>query len=132
MPANVAWFERLMYLAVAIGLGDSALHWHQDIAVARAVGGAAFVIVDQTVSVAILVWLIWLTARRRRNWARWVLLVLTVLGVAFYLISFHRVMEIAPLTGVLGLVQCAAEIIALVLIFSGNAREWFARTADAQ
>lgn len=132
MPANVAWFERLMYLAVAIGLADSALHWHQDVAVARPVGGAAFVIVDQAVSAAILVWLIWLTARRHRNWARWVLLVLTALGVIFYLLSLHEVMRIAPLTGALGLVQCAAEIAALVLIFTGNAREWFAPPAGTQ
>jgi len=82
----------------------------------------------------------WLAAFRRRNWARWVfaaifvlrqlisLLVFAVVPVAVFhivpVIIVHD-LEAAPLSFAPSVLLFAASIAAIVLVFTGNARDWF-------
>lgn len=78
-----------------------------------------------------MVLMIWLTARRRKNWARWLLLILALLGLPAYVHMFGRMISVDFLAGLLSSVQCVVQAIAFVLLFSGNARDWFKVRAPA-
>jgi hypothetical protein len=128
LPSNVARFEQLMYASLLIGLFNSALTWNQNVARASKIGGAYFVLYIQVFVLAFIVLFIWLVARRRKNWARWVLLVLFVLGMPGTVRVVRHWLSIEPVAGVLNLVQILAQVIALVYVFTGNARDWFKGT----
>ena len=128
LPSNVARFEQLMYLALVIGLFDSALTWNHNVALAGKLGGVYFVLFGQAFVFVFIVLFIWLVARRRKNWARWLMLVLFVLGLPPYFGGLHRLLNFEPVAGALSLVGFLVQVIALSLIFSGNARDWFKTT----
>jgi hypothetical protein len=69
LPSNVAWFERLMYLSLGIGLIEGACDWRAQKAMLSRLGyfGEAFVLLCLVLSLAFSVLLIWLTARRHKN-----------------------------------------------------------------
>jgi hypothetical protein len=127
-PSNVAHFEQLMYLSLAIGLINSALTWNHSVAQAFKLGGAYFVLFIQIFVFAFIVMFIWLIARRRKNWARWVLLVLFVLGIPASVRLIGQWLRLEPLVGALSVVQSLLQVVALVSVFTGNARDWFKRT----
>ena len=125
VPSNVARFERLMYLSLGIGLIEALLTWNRNVALARAMGGAYFVLFGQIFVLAFFVLFIWLVARRRKNWARWLLLILQILGLPGYVRALSRMLPSEPLAGALSLAQFLVIAMALVLVFTGNARDWF-------
>jgi hypothetical protein len=125
MPSNVARFEQLMYLSLGIGVIASTLSWSWNVAQAAAMGGASFVLFVQVFVLAFMVLMIWLTARRRKNWARWLLLILALLGLPAYVHIFGRMMSAGFLAGLLSSVQFVVQAIAFVLLFTGNAPDWF-------
>jgi chromate transport protein ChrA len=81
---------------------------------------------------AIIVLFIWLIARRRKNWARWVWLSLFILGLPFAFPELSRLLRSGLIVATLVCAQNLAQIVALYLIFTGNAREWFARNSAVQ
>src|ERR1700719_4769192 len=120
LPSNVARFEQLMYATLVIGLFNSVLTWNQSVAQARNLGGAYSVLFIQIFVFAFIMMFIWLIARRRKNWARWVLLVLFVLGIPAAVRLMGQWFRLEPVVGFLNLVQALVQVIALVLIFTGN------------
>jgi hypothetical protein len=132
LPSNVLWFERLSYFSLAIGLVEFALHWIRHPVPASAIDIAAFLFVGVGLTVAILVTLIWLTARCRKNWARWTLLVLEILGLPFSFTVLGRELRSSPVWGSMNIVGNVSDLIAMVLIFTGNGRVWFSRPAGVQ
>jgi hypothetical protein len=69
------------------------------------------------------VWFIWLVARRRKSWVRWLMLPPVVfVPYGFFAWSLH---VIPVFNAVLICLSWLAETGALILIFTGNAREWF-------
>jgi hypothetical protein len=125
LPSNVARFEQLMYLSLAIGLINATLTWDHNVAQASKLGGAYFVLFIQMFVISFIVLFIWLVARRYKNWARWVLLVLFVLGMPGTVGVVRQWFRLEPVVGVLNLVQILIQVIALVYVFTGNARDWF-------
>jgi hypothetical protein len=128
LPSNVARFEQLMYLSLGVAFIGWALSWNRLVAIARPVGGAYFVLFTLLFSVAFMMFLIWLVARRRKNWARWLLLIIGVLGLPSYISRLPQLLHAQPLAGGLSAAQLPIQAIALLLVFTGNAREWFKRT----
>lgn len=120
-------FEQLMYLTLFIGVFDSILLWNRLVSDARAaaIDGAWSILFIQVFVLAMMVLLIWLVARRRKNWVRWLMLVLFVVGVPFSLPTLFRTLLMNPFVGTMGCLQWAFQIVALYLIFTGDAREWF-------
>jgi hypothetical protein len=125
LPSNVAKFEELMYLSVAIGVVVSALLWEQSTALPRPFGSTGFVLFVQALALVFLVLLIWLIARRQKNWARWLFLIVGILDVPFYFVELPTVLRLHMFAGFLSVVQAAAQALATVLVFTGNARGWF-------
>ncbi|MGD0672821.1 MAG: hypothetical protein ABSB13_12130 [Candidatus Binatus sp.] len=133
-PSNVVRFEQLMYISLGIGVIQSILHWNRSVSNARVagLGGAGFVLFIQFFVLAIIVLFIWLIARRRKNWARWVWLSLFILGLPFAFPELSRLLRSGLIVATLVCAQNLAQIVALYLIFTGNAREWFARNSAVQ
>jgi hypothetical protein len=128
-PSNVTRFEQLMYFTLGIGVLGTFRQWNRlvsDPRLAR-LGGVAFLVSTQIIAFGILVLLIWLVARRRKNWARWLTLVMFVLGTPSALRIIGHTLHIDLLAGSLMCVQLIMQIVALFLIFTGNASDWFAR-----
>jgi hypothetical protein len=65
-------------------------------------------------------------ASRRHNWARYVLLIWAVSGAVVYALDFQN--EIRPLwVNMLNAVSFILEFIAVYLLFTGAASEWYRR-----
>lgn len=125
-PSNVVRFEQLMYLSLAIVPIQTFLQWGFLIDLAHTVGrGAGFILITQAFSIAVTLLFIWLIARRRKNWARWIWIILYIVGMLFTLPTLGRVLRNGPVVATLLCVQYLAQVVALYLIFTGNAREWF-------
>jgi hypothetical protein len=91
-----------------------------------------YVLFVQTVVFAVGVLFIWLVARRRKNWARWIWLVVFIISFPFALPELSRLLRSGPVVATLVCVQNFAQIVALYLIFTGNARQWFANDPVGQ
>src|ERR1700733_1676998 len=126
-PSNVVRFEQLMYLSLGIGAVQSILQWGRLVNSSHAAGrGIGFIIFVQAFVFAMEVLFIWLIARRRKNWARWVWLMIFVLGIPFAPAVLVRILSSSgPVAATLMCAQNLAQIVALFLIFTGSAREWF-------
>ena len=115
-----------MYLALGAGVVQSMLQWSSLVNTAHAAGrGIGFVLQILMFVFAFSVLFIWLIARRRKNWARWVWLVFFILGIPLALPTLGRVLRSGPIAATLMCAQNLAQIVALYLVFTGNAREWF-------
>lgn len=128
MPSNVVWFERLMYVAILLGLVDIALTMQRE-AMAFPSAEAWIAVATGAVLVALYVWLIWLVARKRVGWVRYVLLVLFLLTLAAAFVDLPADLRTRSIDLAVNGLQCLAEAVALVLVFTGNARGWFAKAA---
>lgn len=64
-----------------------------------------------------------------KNWARIVYLVLFILGALLGLIGIGAVFQQSVLMGLWNIVETVAEIVALVLLFSGSSNAWFRNSA---
>ena len=130
MPSTVAWFERLMYTALGLGcfnaiLGYPYLSEDPRISALGADFPLILVIVLLVFSLPLAVWWIWLIARRRKNWARWTQLVLFIVCLPF-VISYAAAMLLTdPVVGALSALAGALQAAALVMVFSGESRDWF-------
>jgi uncharacterized membrane protein HdeD (DUF308 family) len=130
LPSNVAWFERLMYSSLGIGVIVSSSRWSRDLAAAGPLARAGFLLFVQAFVIASMVLFIWLIARRHKNWARWFILIIGLLGVPFYFRVLGQTLRFSPVAGTLMLVQMLLQVIAVFLIFTGNARDWFKQSAS--
>ncbi len=82
IPVNVRRFERLMYIALSLGLAMSAIQ----IIISREISSFSALIIMMLIPVgsyAIAASLVWLAARRRKNLARW------ALGILFGVYVFY-------------------------------------------
>jgi hypothetical protein len=133
MPSNVAWFERLMFIDVAISALIVIIQFSSPAETQTDVDPDAlpldpfvFGIISLALLVGVLV-LIWLTVRHRKNWARWTLLAWFVFAnlTLLYDILLDQALSDGLFVFILNLVTTALEITAFYLVFTGNAREWF-------
>src|SRR5262245_3628766 len=122
MPSNVARFEQLFYASLIVGVFIFASDFER----LEKLGPVSSMIATIALTVALLVLLVWLIARRGKNWARWVLVVGFVGGLPFYVMNMS---EQRALTALLSALQLVLQVVALVFLFTGNARAWFARAA---
>jgi hypothetical protein len=135
MPSNVAWFERLMYGALLLSLVSGYFVAQEELtAAADEVGlpnNVLFGLVVAIVIIIVAIWMlfIWLAARRRKSWARYALAALFIVAFVTYIQGHAEIIE-RPIEGLVNGVQLVLQLVALVLVFTGNAREWFTRPAS--
>jgi len=121
LPSNVRRFEQLMYLSLALSLGEAALEWRQFVAAPSVPAFGVFA----AFFYALAIFLIWQAARRRANWARWVWLILGILSLPASFSHFEPNPGVYLLAGILRVGGFLALAVALFFIFTGNARGWF-------
>jgi hypothetical protein len=116
-----------MYLSLGIGAVQSILQWDRLVDTVHAAGrGVGFILFIQTFTFAGTALFIWLIARRRKNWARWTWLGFFIVGIPFAIPVLSRILRSSgPVVATLMCAQNLAQIVALYLIFTGNARDWF-------
>jgi hypothetical protein len=127
-PRSVVWYERLAWTALAVGLASAAANpaalakyyhqYHGGNLILMAVSNAGQ-----------LLW-IWLVARRRRNWARWIsllVILLGVLGISNMIGDIEEHFQLNPVATIFRYVAFAISIVSVMLLFRGDAREWFSR-----
>jgi hypothetical protein len=124
MPSNVARFEQLMYLSLGIGVIVSVLQFSY----LESQAGIGFILFVQAFVLALFLLFIWLIARRRANWARWTFLVIFLLGLIPYMLNVVALLQRSPLSAGLNLIQLVLQALALYLIFTGNAVDWFKKS----
>jgi hypothetical protein len=129
MPSNVVWFERLMYGSLIVPIAWAFLRWRElrtdlmaraDVMLGIAVIGILFLA---------FILLIWLVARRRMGWVRHVLAALLVVDLLLTLSGVYLNSPYNPLDLMLEILADVMQLVALVLIFTGNARGWFIASA---
>ena len=123
MPTNVRRFEWLMYISLVLGIVNAILQYP---AFSARIPGA-FIIFIQAFVVAFFVLFIWLIARKRQNWARWIFVIFFVLGLPVYALGFTDLLQRTPAAALIGLVQLALQLGAVIFIFTGDAKPWFRR-----
>jgi hypothetical protein len=144
-PSNVVHFEQLMCASLILYLLEMMLllNWKQLAETPdglKLVQAARFSIIWSS---CLFLCLTWYAARKRTNWARWLLLIWFVCEVAWQVYGESRdlpkwnsipAMSLAMrlLVASLFVLHFSFEGIALFLIFTGNAREWFKRSSQAR
>ena len=134
MPLTVAWFERLMYTALGLGcfnaiLGYPRLSEDPRISALGADFPLILAIVFLLFSLPLAVWWIWLIARRRKNWARWTQLILLIVSLPFVISNAATMLLTTPVVGALSALAGALQPLHLIMVFSGESRDWFKRPA---
>jgi len=110
-----------MYFTVVIEVISTIWQWDQLMAEAPHFRGA--VAMGTVTGILMDVLFIWLVARRRKSWVRWLMLPPVVFGIPYGLLTWSPVIPVSD--AVLTCLFWSAETVALFLIFTGNAREWF-------
>lgn len=73
---------------------------------------------------SLMLWLIY-KINSRKNWARITWLILFVLGLPFSIKPLILSLTLNPFSGILGIGQCAIQIIAMVLLFKRSVNKWY-------
>lgn len=125
MPSNVSNYLWLSVLNLAIGL--VAIYFNFDEAVAKMpIANASQIMIGiYVVTYAISIGLIAAVVWGRQNWARWVQLVFYLLGLLGMAIGFRKMLENSSFQIGVTLISLAITAVALIFIFTGNAKPWF-------
>src|SRR5580658_4528571 len=116
-PSQVSTAAGLMWGSLLLGLVTSALLRGHLPSGAHAL----FIQVFTFGVLALLTYLIW----AGHNWARITFTVLFALGLVFYGPILIRFFQSSPMAGALNLVQTLLQLIAIYLLFTKPARDWF-------
>ena len=123
-PRPVIWFERVMLLAVALGILNTALEWNYlNAAMPPPLRGLP--IIAQGIFFAAYLLLLWLISRRGSRIARWVFLVLVVAAVPLAIVSPPPTLSLGPVTASIAITQYLLSLVGLELIFKADAKPWF-------
>jgi hypothetical protein len=122
VPANVVWFEALLYMSLTLDALSVAFQdrtpsgdmTEQMISTATLIAGGM---------ILLLVYLVRLAAKRRKNWPRWVLLGALVLSV-YSLIDTIRDVGL-QIDSAIEIVSCALTAAGMYFSYSGDAKGWF-------
>jgi len=110
---------KLLYATLGIGIIRSIIEVPRH--AASSVGFVLFIMF----SVFGLMWFLIYMIGKGRNWARITFLIMFILGVPLSILPMIQSLTHDPVSGILGLVQAAMQIIAIVLLFQGASSAWF-------
>lgn len=120
-PKQIVWFEWLMLGVLVLGIVNSWLSWPE--LVAQAQGRTGFLLTVQGGTFALLLALYLWISRGRSNVGKWILTVLFIVGLPFTIMA-HFAGPVS-FSGWISLAQTVAQIVAMVLLFTRDARAWF-------
>lgn len=128
VPSSVRVFELLMYVSLLAGILINNF-------ANRLFGGntlemSAELLLRQSLSLIIFVFLTWMAARRRKDWARWIIVVfLGLRGIALVTTILSAVL-LSRFSSLIILAEPILQIIALCYIFSSSANKWFGTSSE--
>ena len=129
MPNNVSIFEKLMYGSLVLCV--PFLYLVAQMLEPQAPGTLTYILQWGLISLTLSILLIWLIARRGKNWARWTWAIAYLLNLVPSIFQqmewYSKNLPVAILASTILLMHG----IALCLLFTGNARPWFKKTASA-
>jgi hypothetical protein len=138
MPENVRLFEYYSYGTLALGILAAIVigavtyaRLPYEVTADPAFAGILGVTLLITLLfvmpiIAIYILLVWLTARRRSAVARFILAAFYIMGLLFMMVSIMVTGTEGLAQSIPGIVITIGQGIALFLVFSGDARPWFA------
>jgi hypothetical protein len=125
-PRPVIWFERVMLLAVALGILNTVLEW--DVLSSRNQSAAPtwlVVAVGQGIVLGSYLLLLWFISRRGSPIARWIFVVLVVGAVLLAFVSPPPTLSMGMVPASIAIAQYLLALAGLELIFRPNAKPWF-------
>ena len=124
-PESVVWYERLAWTAFAVGLASAAAS-PATLAKYYDKYSTGYLIVIAVVLAGQLLW-IWLIARKRQNWARWISLIVTLLAIPNAIWDIEERFRFNAAAAIFYCAAFAISMVSIMLLFRGDAREWFSR-----
>lgn len=128
-PDSVIWYERLAGAALVTGLGSAAAN-PASLAKYYNLYPIGYPIMFVCSIAGQSLW-IWLIARKRQNWARWISLVMVIIGIPSVIIDFDERLRFNAVAAILFHTGYLLLVVAVVLLFRGDARAWFSRARVA-
>jgi hypothetical protein len=122
-PQTIVNFERVNIGALALGLVQDYVSWgtpKQQAIMAH--HSLLYFAAIQLFSFGLIVALTLLVSRRRSKIALWILVILFVLGVPATVLMAVRGQLLG--SSLISLIQCIAELVALIFVFTPSARRW--------
>jgi hypothetical protein len=120
-PKQIVWFEWISFGSLVLGAVNTWLAWPELVAAMQ--GSIATLLTVQGSTVVLLSALYLWISRGRSNVGKWILTVLFIVGLPFTIMA-HFAGPISSF-GWVSLVQTMAQIAALALLFTRDARAWF-------
>lgn len=128
-PDSVIWYERLAGAALVTGLGSAAAN-PASLAKYYSLYPIGYPIMFLCSILGQSLW-IWLIARKRQNWARWISLVMVIIGIPSVIIDFDERFRLNAVAAILFHIGYLLLVVAVVLLFRSDARQWFSRARVA-
>ena len=126
-PESIRWFERLTLVPIAAGLVYAWLSWDEVLALTEADGfGPELTVALVAASYGLYLLMLWLVAWRRSNVAKWIWILLCALALLLTLIDYRAVLAEDRIRVALTAIQFGLPVLALLLLFRRDSREWFA------
>lgn len=122
-PQTIVNFERINIGALALGLVQAYVSWgtpKQQAITAHT--SLLYFVAIQLFSAGVVVALTLLISRRRSKVALWILVILFLLGIPATVLVAVRGQLLG--SGLISVIQCIAELVALILVFTPSARRW--------
>jgi hypothetical protein len=123
MPKNVARFERIAYLTVALSAASMPLNWNTISKYLDQYPISYPLILFTFFSIQFL-W-IWLIARRRKNWARWISLAFLIISLPGMILNYEPRLNLGITVAVVYYIEYLMWCVAISLLFTRDARGWF-------
>jgi multidrug transporter EmrE-like cation transporter len=124
-PGSVVWYERLAWATFAVGLASAAAS-RATLAKYYDRYPISYPIIIAVVLAGQLLW-IWLVARKRQNWARWISLIVILFGIPNAIWDVEERFRLNAVAAIFYYAAFAISTVSILLLFRGDAREWFSR-----
>jgi len=122
-PKPIIWFERVMLLAVALGLLNTALEWDYLASLNPTTPAQPYI--SWSVFFGLYLLLLWLVSRRGSAIARGTFLILVVAAVLLAFISPPPSMSLGFVTAAIAVAQYLLALAGVELVFQTDAKPWF-------
>ena len=122
-PAKIRTAVVLMYIVVIIGIARTAMTVMRHIDVRT----PDLYIISKGLIYVVSIFLIYQIGKGS-NWARWALLVIFAIAIPLGVLPTFDSIEHNPVHALLGIVQLAAFVVAVFLLFQRQSSEWFSPT----
>jgi hypothetical protein len=119
-PKQIVWFERIMFGTLALGIVNSWRRWPELKALSE---GSSYFFLEQLITVISMAALYLWISRGRSNVGKWILIVFFVLGIP--VVFWAQTATGISLIDWIFLIQTLANLVALALLFTRDARAWF-------